>query len=226
MMKNNSGFTLTELGVVMAIFGLIVAGIFAAAAPVFNSAKINRGINELAEIVNNVAVNSARFSISTLEKLPQGCKPFTDDEQRRKFVQDMDNKELLGSMVFPDSMVYRKGKESTMNLMTPWSTDVTKNHVEVKFCKRNPNEPNKEGIGVFIKYDDIPGGEACAEFVMRSAELIAGAKLSDIRVGGSDNLLDDGRISLKDVTKACGNKRGDIKGISWFFKLTSGEVKN
>ena len=212
MIKNNSGFTLTEIAIVLAIFGLIIAGVFTLMLPVLTSAKINKAINELGEIVNNVAANSAR------RKPPVGaeCIPYTDAESRRRLYEQR-QQNIGGTLLFPDTMLYEKG--GTILLVTPWTTKVTDNNVTVELCGRGP--AGALGIGVSVKYNDIPGGAVCSEFAMRSAELISGAKLSYLSISGSDNLIDDGKIALGDIVKECGKNKNDRRSISWFFRLTN-----
>jgi len=221
-MKSNSGFSLTELAIVLAIFALITSAIVIAAAHARANAKLNRGINELAEIVNNVGANAARFALP-LDKNPNfvnKCISFTDDPATRA-----DN---ATNGVFPDGMAVGKMvRDGGVNryvppvyLLTPWSIGVNQNDVGVALCSENPRLYEKDDrtrAGIIIEYKNIPGSEVCTNFVMRSAELIAGTRLSFMSVNESDNLIDNGEVSLNKVAVACDREKNNI---FWFFRLT------
>lgn len=52
--KMKRGFTLTEIAIVLGIMGLILGAIWAAAAAVYGSQRINNASNEIAQIVQSV----------------------------------------------------------------------------------------------------------------------------------------------------------------------------
>jgi prepilin-type N-terminal cleavage/methylation domain-containing protein len=52
--KCNAGFTLTEIAIVLCIIAVIIGAIMAAASTVYYRLRLNRGMDELGQIVNNM----------------------------------------------------------------------------------------------------------------------------------------------------------------------------
>lgn len=199
-----------EVAIVLAIFGVVLASIFALVGPVRARVRVDRASNELHEIVSNVkGYYLGRMFPSGLA----ACPTTFSSANRMPAASGWTAKQYADFGIFPRGMVRTIGASTHVGnaLATSGSTTT----VAVDLCGASP-------VTFAVRYSNVEKTD-CINIILKTSSNLLETGLQYIKVnnGPALSLGVDGSVSISEVSAvaACGALSATGVPIDWYFRL-------
>ncbi|MDR3424114.1 MAG: hypothetical protein P4M13_03415 [Alphaproteobacteria bacterium] len=203
---HRSGFTLTEIAIVLGVIGGIVGGLFALIAPLQSKIKLNQAVDELSVISNNVRSYYSGRAVPSPAACPAAGPAFAAATETQ----------YVSSGIFPSEMLFKSGANTYVN--NSWNPASTTSTVQVDLCGSRP-------VLFVIRYKNLTQ-QACLTVVPQTSGLASGMNLQKIVVtNGTTPYPFSGTIVLdptdSTLATACtpAAAGGTITSVDWYYKL-------
>lgn len=186
------GFTLTEVGIVIGVIGVITACIFAAASTAQYRARLNQGVDEINLIVGNMRSLYAGQNASAAAAI--ALNSATNEGT------------FVSQGVFPKEMLRQTNTSLADN---PWNQTVVAGSAQVGVVT---------GGQFIVSYQNIPY-DVCADLLVRNSTPGTDTGLVQITVGASTFTGTALPISPVQAAQVCVS--GSTYTINWYYTLGS-----
>jgi prepilin-type N-terminal cleavage/methylation domain-containing protein len=195
--QGRRGFTLTEVGIVLGIIGIVIAAIFAAASVAQYRIQLNQGVDEISLITGNMRSLYASQNASAV-----GSQSFA-------VVTPI----LIQQSVFPQEMLTTAGATTVAD--NPWDQTAPGGSAQIQIVAAAGGTPSQFAV----RYLNIPA-DVCADLLVRNSLPSAAPGLSglqQIQVNGTAVAP----LPISPIAAATACPEGATYTIDWYYTLGS-----